>query len=126
MCCSIFCYLPALLLEGSTLLNLDVLYLTFFFFFLPGTCRIFPFTQDCTFHDNFPMCLFSSVVLSNPCVLSADVCFSQLAPVFLSRAPIIWVLYFQTSSLISSYFLSCVLSLYLFALSSGNFFNFNF
>lgn len=91
----------------------------FFFPFLPRTCRVFLFPKSSKFRSDFPVRLCLSVVLSSCCILSSADNFSPLAPVFLPRTPIIWVLYFLDHRLFFFH-------LYLLALFLSNFFNFNF
>ena len=105
--------------KGETILVLNALYLTFFFFPL-GPCRIFSFPQYSKFHNNFPMweSVFICCTEHQHVLSSCRIRFWW--QVFLSKTPVMWVLYFLNQS---SDFLLFSISLS-FALLGDDFFNF--
>lgn len=97
------------------------------FSFLLGPCRIFSFPQLSKFHNDFPMWESVYIYCTGQSVCSFSLLnVLLLASVFLSRTPIMWVLYFLDQSSNFLLFFSPVFRLFIVCSLLGQFLQLQF
>lgn len=103
---------PSIVVRRLNPFSFLMLFVPDFFFFFPRTVESCLFPRIVNFTVIFPLWIYFhlSYWALSVFLQSADICFSLLAPVFLSRTPIIWVLYFldQSSDFLTFSFLFSV------------------